>query len=88
MAAKSYLVSFSIKGCELGATKSTSRPSIKLLTNIIFPAMNLVGKQCSALSPGCKSKKSPVAIAESTIACFSIRINLGAPVVPDVLNST
>jgi hypothetical protein len=56
MAAKSYLVSFFVNGCELGATKSMSNPKIKLRTSIIFPAMYFVGKQYNALSPGLNSK--------------------------------
>jgi hypothetical protein len=65
---KSYLVSFFVNGCELGATKSTSNPRIKLRIASFF-RLYFVGKQYKALSQGL-FKKSPVAKAEFTIICF------------------
>ena len=53
-------------------------------TNIILPATYFTGKHCKALSPGCNPKKSPVAKADSTMACLLTDINLGVPVVPEV----
>ena len=57
------------------------------LTSIILPAIKSLGKQCKALLPGFKLKKSPVAMAEFTIACFESRIFFGLPVDPEVLTN-
>jgi hypothetical protein len=80
------LVSFFVNGCELGATKSTSNPKIKLRTSIIFQqciswANNIVLYHQDLI------QKSPVAKAELTIICLSVLIILGNPVVPEVCKS-
>ena len=66
---------------------SNSKPSTIALTNIILPAIKLVGKQCNALSPGSSLKKSPVLIADLTIACLDNLTFFGIPVDPDVFTS-
>ena len=62
-----------------------SRPSTSDLTNIIFPAIYLIGKQLIILSPTFKSKYLAVSFEDSIKSDFFNLISLGFPVEPEVL---
>ena len=57
-----------------------SRPSTSDLTNIIFPAIYLIGKQLIILSPTFKSKYLAVSFEDSIKSDFFNLISLGFPV--------
>ena len=48
IAEKSYSFVISFNGLEVDSITSKSQPSVSALTNIIFPAINLIGKQHNA----------------------------------------
>ena len=86
IAAKSYFLLSSL-GFEVGSYKDNSRPNIKDLTSIIFPAIKSSGRKQIAVLFGFKSKNFCVFLAESCNVLFLSFITFGFPVEPEVLTT-